>query len=82
MESNDSNPQNFDIKDMTNLLIDKKLLGSPILAQNDKFNFNKYNLVNPPLKSKRILNSCTVRYFCQTYFYNEKNQKFEIFDRN
>ena len=82
MESNDSNPQNFDIKDMTNLLIDKKLLGSPILAQNDKFNFNKYNLVNPPLKSKRILNSCTVRYFCQAYFYDEKSQKFEIFDRN
>ena len=82
MESNDSNHQNFDIKDMTNLLIDKKLLGSPILAQNDKFNFNKYNLVNPPLKSKRILNTCTVRYFCQAYFYDEKSQKFEIFDRN
>ena len=84
MESNanDSNPQNFDIKDMMNLLIDKKTIGTPIIAQIDKFSFNKYNLVNPPSKSKRILNTCTVRYFCQAYFYDEKNQKFEIFDKN
>jgi hypothetical protein len=75
-------PETFDIKDMANLLVDKTTIGTPLLAQIDKFNFNKYNLINPPLTAKRILNSSTVRYFCQSYFYDQKNKKFEIFDRN
>lgn len=83
MESKENpEPTTFNIKDMTNLLIDKTTIGTPITASIDKFTFNKYNLVNPPPKSKRILNSNTVRYFCQGYFFDEKNQRFEIFDKN
>ena len=74
--------QTFDIKDMANLLVDKTTIGTPLSAQIDKFVFNKYNLINPPLTAKRILNSSTVRYFCQSYFYDEVSQKFELFDRN
>jgi len=74
--------QTFDIKDMVNLLVDKTIIGTPLSAQIDKFVFNKYNLINPPLTAKRILNSSTVRYFCQSYFYDEVSQKFELFDRN
>ena len=70
------------IKDMNTLLVDKTTIGTPILSQIDKFNFNKYNIVNPPSKSKRILNSSTVRYFCQTYLFDQNSQKFEISDRN
>ena len=79
-ESKEEKP--FDIKDMTCTLVDKTTIGTPMQVQIDKFTFNKYNLVNPPLTSKRILNSYTVRYFCQCYFYDTKNNKFEIFDRN
>jgi len=67
---------------MANLLVDKTTIGTPLSAQIDKFVFNKYNLINPPLTAKRILNSSTVRYFCQSYFYDEVSQKFELFDRN
>ena len=70
------------IKDMATLLVDKTSIGTPMIAPIDKFNFNKYNIVNPPSKSKRILNSCTVRYLCQTYLFDQKSQKFEISDRN
>ena len=72
----------FDIKNMQQLLIDKKLIGNPIPATIDKFTFQKYNLINPPSKSKRILNSCTVRYFSQAYLFNEITQTFEEFDKN
>ena len=75
-------PETLDIKDMANLLVDKTTIGTPLLAQIDKFGFNKYNLINPLSTAKRILNSSTVRYFCQSYFYDEKNKKFEIFDKN
>ena len=83
MTSNENTQQTtFNIKDMTNLLIDKTTIGTPIATQIDKFTFNKYNLVNPPSKAKRILNSCTVRYYCQGYFYDLNSNKFEIFDKN
>ncbi len=72
----------FDIKNMQQLLLDKKLIGNPIPATIDKFTFQKYNLINPPSKSKRILNSCTVRYFSQSYLFNEITQTFEEFDKN
>ena len=67
---------------MATLLVDKSTIGTPMVAPIDKFNFNKYNIVNPPSKSKRILNSCTVRYLCQTYLFDQNSQKFEISDRN
>ena len=87
MESNESNanettPPKFDIKDMACLLEDKTTIGTSLIVPIDKFNFNKYNIVNPPLKSKRILNNCTVRYLCQAYVYDENGKKFEILDRN
>ena len=67
---------------MATLLVDKSTIGTPMVAPIDKFNFNKYNIVNPPSKSKRILNSCTVRYLCQTYLFDQNSQKFEISHRN
>ncbi len=72
----------IDIKNMANLLVDKTAIGTPIETPIDKFIFNKYNILNPSTKSKRILNTCTVRYLCQAYFYDEKSQKFEISDKN
>lgn len=36
------------IKDMATLLVDKSTIGTPMVAPIDKFNFNKYNIVNPP----------------------------------
>ena len=82
MIEENSNEVPFDIKNMQQLLIDKKLIGSPIPATIDKFTFQKYNLINPPSKSKRVLNSCTVRYFSQAYLFNEISQQFEEFDKN
>ncbi len=84
MESTETEakPKPFDIKDMTNELIDKTTIGTPMPAQIDKFNFNKYIIVNPTPKSKRILNNCTVRYFCQSYFFDQNSKKFQIFDKN
>lgn len=82
MESNETTQQKFDVKDMYCLLEDKTTIGSPLIAPIDKFNFNKYNIVNPPLKSKRILNTCTVRYLCQAYVFDLNSQKFEILDKN
>ena len=70
------------IKDMTTLLEDITAVGTPMVASIDEFNFNKYNIVNPPSKSKRILNNCTVRYLCQTYLFDQNSQKFEISDKN
>ena len=73
----------LDIKNMANLLIDKTGIGTSIQTPiDDKFIFNKFNLVNPPIKSKRILNTCTVRYLCQSYFYDENSKTFEICDKN
>ena len=84
MESTGSTTQStFDIKNMANLLVDKTGIGTPIQAPIDKtLIFNKFNLVNPPIKSKRILNACTVRYLCQSYFYDENSKTFEICDKN
>ena len=81
MASDEAKSSSFDIKKMSNLLVDKTTIGTPILAQIDKFSFNKYNIVNPPTKSKRILNNCTVRYLCQSYFYDENSKQFEIADK-
>ena len=84
MESTGSTTRStFDIKNMANLLVDKTGIGTPIQAPIDKtLIFNKFNLVNPPIKSKRILNACTVRYLCQSYFYDENSKTFEICDKN
>ena len=71
----------FDVKDMQKLLIDKTQIGSSMPATIDKFTFSKYNIINPPSKAKRILNSCTVRYFSQTYLFDEISQKFEQCDK-
>ena len=73
---------NFDIKDMNDLLVDKSILGTPMSSQTDEFTTTKYNLVNPSTTSKRILKSSTVRYSCQSYFFDENAKKFEIFDKN
>lgn len=72
----------LDMKDMTNLLEDKTNIGTPIKTPIDNYTFNKYIVVNPPTKSKRIQNSFTVRYLCQAYFYDENSKKFEICDKN
>ncbi len=71
-----------DLKNMIKILEDKTFIGTALSAQADQFKCNKYNLINPPSTAKRILNSSTVRYFCQSYFYDEKSKKFEIVDRN
>lgn len=70
-----------DIKDMSNLLEDKALLGTPLEAHIDNFTFKKYNIINPSSKSKRIVNGSTVRYYCQAYFYDENSQKFHILEK-
>jgi hypothetical protein len=41
----------------------------------------KYNIKNPPQNAKRILNSYTVKYFSQTYLFDEIGQKFEQCDK-
>ena len=71
----------FDIKDMQSLIIDKSNIGTSNPVTIDKFTFNKYNLINPPQKAKRVLNSSTVKYFSQTYLFNNISQKFEQCDK-
>ena len=80
MELTDSTTQStFDIKNMANLLVDKTRIDTSIQKPiDDKFIFNKFNLVNPPIKSKRILITFIVRYLCQSYFYDENSKTFEI----
>ena len=82
MTEENSNHTQFDIKNMQQLLLDKSIIGNPLPATIDKFTFQKYNLINPTPQSKRILNSCTVRYFSQTYLFNELTQTFEECDNN
>lgn len=71
----------FDIKDIQSLIIDKSNIGTSNPVTIDKFTFNKYNLINPPQKAKRVLNSSTVKYFSQTYLFNNISQKFEQCDK-
>ena len=71
----------IDIKDMSNLLEDKTLLGSALEAHIDNFTFKKYNIINPSSKSKRIVNGSTVRYYCQAYLYDENSKKFHILEK-
>ena len=75
----DSTP---DIKDIQKLLIDKSNIGIPIPVTYDKLSFKKYNIKNPPQNAKRILNSYTVKYFSQTYLFDEISQKFEQCDKS
>ena len=82
METKEEEPKKFDIKDMSLLLEDKNILGTPLEVQFDKFKFQKYILVNPPSKSKRILNNCSVKYYSQAYVYDENSKKFYICDKN
>jgi hypothetical protein len=70
-----------DIKDMSNLLEDKTLLGTPLEAHIDDFTFKKYNIINPSSKAKRIVNGSTVRYYCQAYLYDENSKKFHILEK-
>ena len=71
-----------DIKDMQKILIDKSPIGTSIPVKFDKFNFKKYNIINPTSTTKRVGNSCTVRYYSQSYLYDEISQKFEQCDKN
>ena len=82
MTTKEEDSKKFDIKDMTFLLEDKTILNTPLEAQFDKFIFQKYNLVNPPSSSKRVLNTCTAKYYSQTYVYDENSKKFYICDKN
>ena len=79
-EENNNAPS--DIKDMQKLLIDKSPIGTSIPVKFDKFNFKKYNIINPTTTTKRVGNSCTVRYYSQSYLYDEISQKFEQCDKN
>ena len=79
-EENNNAPS--DIKDMQKLLIDKSPIGTSIPVKFDKFNFKKYNIINPTSTTKRVGNSCTVRYYSQSYLYDEISQKFEQCDKN
>jgi len=74
-------PTNIDIKDMSNLLEDKTILGTPLEAHIDNFTFKKYNIINPSSKSKRIVNGSIVRYYCQAYLYDENSKKFHILEK-
>ena len=71
-----------DIKDIQKLLIDKSNIGTSIPVTYDKLSFKKYNIKNPPQNAKRILNSYTVKYFSQTYLFDEISQKFEQCDKS
>jgi len=82
MTTKEEEPKKFDIKDMSLLLEDKAILSTPLEAQYDIYKFKKYNLVNPPLTSKRVSNTCTVKYYSQTYVYDKNSQKFYICDKN
>jgi hypothetical protein len=82
MANKEEESKKFDIKDMTMLLEDKTILSTPLEAQYDIYKFQKYNLVNPPSTSKRVSNTCTVKYYCQTYLYDENSKKFYICDKN
>ena len=70
-----------DIKEMQQLLIDKSNIGTSIPVTYDKISLKKYNIKNPPQNAKRILNSYTVKYFSQTYLFDEIGQKFEQCDK-
>ena len=71
----------FDIKDMSNLLEDKTLLGTPLEDTIDSFSLKKYNIINPSSKSKRIDKDSTVRYYCQAYLDDKNSQKFHILEK-
>ena len=71
-----------DIKDMQKILIDKSNIGTPMQMKYGDFLFNRYNLINPPRNAKRIGKSETVRYYSQTYLYDEISHKFEQCDKN
>ena len=73
---------NFDLKDMQKILIDKSNIGTSNPVKNDNFVFQRYRLINPPQNAKRVLNNSTVRYFLQTYLYDEISQKFEQCEKN
>ena len=82
MANKEEESKKFDIKDMTMLLEDKTILSTPLEAQYDIYKFQKYNLVNPPSTSKRVSNTCTVKYYSQPYLYDENSKKFYICDKN
>ena len=82
MTTKEEEPKKFDINDMTMLLEDKTFLSTPLEAKYDIYKFQKYNLVNPPSTSKRVSNTCTVKYYSQTYVYDENSKKFYICDKN
>ena len=82
MQEENKKDATFDIKDMQSLIIDKSNIGTSNPVTIDKFTFNKYNLINPPQKAKRVLNSSTVKYFSQTYLFDEISQKFEQCDKS
>ena len=71
-----------DLKDMQKILIDKSNIGTSNPVKNDNFVFQRYRLINPPQNAKRVLNNSTVRYFLQTYLYDEISQKFEQCEKN
>ena len=73
---------NSDLKDMQKILIDKSNIGISNPVKNDNFVFQRYRLINPPQNAKRVLNNSTVRYFLQTYLYDEISQKFEQCEKN
>ena len=73
---------NSDLKDMQKILIDKSNIGTSNPVKNDNFVFQRYRLINPPQNAKRVLNNTTVRYFLQTYLYDEISQKFEQCEKN
>ena len=73
---------NSDLKDMQKILVDKSNIGTSNPVKNDNFVFQRYRLINPPQNAKRVLNNSTVRYFLQTYLYDEISQKFEQCEKN
>ena len=73
---------NSDLKYMQKILIDKSNIGTSNPVKNDNFVFQRYRLINPPQNAKRVLNNSTVRYFLQTYLYDEISQKFEQCEKN
>ena len=81
MSESNSNT-NSDLKDMQKILIDKSNIGTSNPVKNDNFVFQRYRLINPPQNAKRVLNNSTVRYFLQTYLYDEISQKFEQCEKN
>lgn len=70
------------IQNINFLLEDKTPFKNFMQIEFEKTKFEKHTITNPTQKAKRILAGHTVRYYLQTYLYDEISKKFYLADRN